>query len=335
MQEANFYQKLENNAVLCNLCPRYCRIKPDQYGYCFVRQNIDGKLYAIAYGRPYAVNVDPIEKKPLFHFLPGSRILSIGTAGCNMGCKYCQNCDISKAKFDQKKTIDLPPNRVVQLALHYDATGIAYTYNEPTIFAEYAMDTATLGQEQQLKNVMVTNGYITGEAINDVYQNMDAANVDLKGFTKDFYQRLTSSKLEPVLNTLISLYKKGIWIELTNLIIPSYNDEHEQVKRMSEWIINKLSPYVPVHFTAFHPDYKLKHLPPTTPTTLLEMRKLALEVGLKYVYVGNIANEDASSTYCHNCGSLLIRRSWHKTYLKDLENGNCKNCGQSIPGVFS
>lgn len=335
MKEARFYEKLENGRVKCTLCPRYCRLKPGQHGFCYVRMNKNGTLYTLAYGKPYAVNVDPIEKKPLFHVLPGTKIFSIGTAGCNMACKFCQNWDISKAKFDQKRAVELPPARIVQLALHYNSRGIAYTYNEPTIFAEYVMDTAEIARKNELINVMVTNGYIAPEAIESVYRNIDAANVDLKAFTDEFYRKLTLSRLQPVLNTLKRLKELGVWIEITNLIIPSHNDDPADITRMCEWILQELGADVPVHFTAFHPDYRLTHLPPTTPTTLLKCRKIAMDVGLKFVYVGNIINEEASSTYCPKCGTLLIRRSWYSVSPVNLQGNRCGNCGEALPGIFS
>lgn len=335
MKEALFYQKEPEMRVKCTLCPRYCELNPDQRGFCYVRQNIDGKLYSLAYGKPYAVNVDPIEKKPLFHFLPGSRILSIGTAGCNMACKFCQNWDLSKARLDQDRAIDLPPTRVVQMARHYETQSIAYTYNEPTIFAEYAMETAKLGREYHLRNVMVTNGYITPEAIDAVYQNMDAANVDLKGFSEQFYQQLALSHLQPVLDTLVALNKMGVWIEITNLIIPGYNDSITKITQLCEWVLKELGAFVPVHFTAFHPSYKMLDVPPTTPTTLLNARNRALEIGIKYVYVGNVSNREASSTYCHQCKTLLIRRDWYTTENIALSGDRCSNCGSKIPGVFA
>ncbi len=299
-----------------------------------MRKNYEGKLFSLAYGQPYAINVDPIEKKPLFHFLPGSRILSIGTAGCNLACKFCQNWNISKAKFNQEKSSDLPPERVVQLAMQYKSSSIAYTYNEPTIFAEYAMETAAQAANHNLKNVMVTNGYISSEAIDEVYQNINAANVDIKSFSEVFYQKLTLSHLMPVLESIKHLKKMGIWIEITNLIIPTWNDDLREIGRLCEWIRDELDPFVPLHFTAFHPDYKLSDLPATSPEMLLKARQRALEIGLKYVYVGNVANEKASSTYCHNCGALLIKRNWHSISMVNMLSGKCLQCGQVIPGVF-
>ena len=334
MKEALFYETIKDHMLRCTLCPRYCRLKPGQHGFCYVRKNIDGKLYTLAYGKPYAVNVDPIEKKPLFHFLPGSKILSIGTAGCNMACKFCQNWDISKAKYDQTRAIDLPPERLVQLSFHYNARGIAYTYNEPTIFAEYAMDTAELARANNLKNIMVTNGYISPGAIPQVYKNIDGANVDLKAFSEDFYYKMTLSHLQPVLETLQLLKRRNVWIEITNLIIPTLNDNIDEIRRMSEWILNNLGAETPLHFTAFHPDYKLTSIPPTMPSILLKAREEAQEVGLRYVYVGNVLNEEASSTYCHRCGALLIRRNWYTTSIVNLKNGKCTKCGEKLAGIF-
>ncbi|GAB4377923.1 MAG: AmmeMemoRadiSam system radical SAM enzyme [Calditrichia bacterium] len=335
MQEARFYRKLSDGRLHCYLCPRNCKLKPGQNGFCFVRQNIDGKLYSLAYARPYAVNVDPIEKKPLFHVLPGTRALSIGTAGCNMACKYCQNWDLSKAKIDNDRAMDISPVRLVQMALHYQSQSIAYTYNEPTVFAEYAMDTAEISRAQGLKNVMVTNGYITTEVIPEVYRHMDAANVDLKAFTSKFYENLTLSRLEPVLAALKKLHEIGIWIEITNLIIPGYNDDLQEIIEMCDWIKTELDPFTPVHFTAFHPSYKLTNVPSTRPGTLLNIRETALKRGLHYVYVGNITNEPASSTYCHNCQALLIRRNWYQTEVVGLRDGKCQKCNTTIPGIFS
>jgi pyruvate formate lyase activating enzyme len=335
VHDALFYKELKNGRLQCLLCPRYCKLKPGQHGFCYARKNVDGRLMSLVYGKPYAVNVDPIEKKPLFHFLPGSSIVSIGTAGCNMACKYCQNWDISEAKFNESRAIDLPPERVVQMAQHYSSASIAYTYNEPTIFAEYAMDTAELAHQTKIKNVMVTNGYITPEAIDEVYQHMDGANVDLKAFNEKFYQELTLSHLEPVLASLKKLKALGVWIEITTLVIPTYNDDDKEITKMCEWIIEELDAYVPIHFTAFHPDYKLNHTPSTIPGTLLKLRNLAMKVGLKYAYVGNVSNEEGSSTYCHQCKSLLIQRSWHQTEIIILKNGHCGNCRTKIPGIFN
>jgi pyruvate formate lyase activating enzyme len=334
MHDAQFYKQLDDGRLKCTLCPRYCKLKSGQHGFCYVRKNVDGEMKSLVYGKPYAVNVDPIEKKPLYHFLPGTKIVSIGTAGCNMACKYCQNWDLSEAKFNESRSIDLPPDRLVQMVQHYDSHSIAYTYNEPTIYAEYVMDTAEISRNMEIKNVMVTNGYITDEAMETVYENIDGANVDLKAFNDEFYQKLTLSKLKPVLECLKKLKKLNKWIEITTLVIPSYNDKEQEIKNMCEWILRELDSMVPVHFTAFHPDYKLINAAPTTPSTLLKLRQLALEIGLKYVYVGNINHSDGSNTDCHQCSSLLIKRSGYATKISNLEKGKCTECGADIPGVF-
>jgi pyruvate formate lyase activating enzyme len=310
-------------------------LKDGQHGFCYVRKNVNGKLKTLAYGKPYAVNVDPIEKKPLYHFLPGSRILSIGTAGCNLACKFCQNWDLSVSKFNESQAISLPPERVTQLAVHYKAKSIAFTYNEPTIFAEYAMDTAKLSHGMDLKNVMVTNGYITGEAIDKVYRDMDAANIDLKAFTDQFYEKYTLAQIAPVLNSIKKLKELNKWIELTTLVIPGYNDDEGEIIRMCNWIISEVGTDVPLHLSAFHPDYKFNSVPPTTPSTLIKLRKIALSQGLHFVYLGNIADHEGSNTYCPECTSLLIKRSWYNTEISGLINGHCKQCGYKVPGFFS
>jgi pyruvate formate lyase activating enzyme len=330
LKEADFWKPLENNKVYCYLCPRYCKIGDGQTGFCFIRANIGGQLYSLGYGRPAAIHIDPIEKKPLFHFLPGTKIFSMGTAGCNMGCKFCQNWDISKAKADQVNSRELSPEAVVFNALRYRCPSIAYTYNEPTIWAEYVRDISKLARQYGLKNVMVTNGYVTEEALKSVYEYIDAANVDLKAFTENFYFKITLSHLEPVLKTLkILKHETSVWIEITNLIIPTLNDAKEESRELSKWILDNLGDEVPLHFTAFHPDYKLLDLPPTPKETLEQAREIAMEVGLKYVYVGNVFS-DGANTYCPNCKKLLIQRSWH-TILKYNLQGNRCSCGQVIP----
>lgn len=335
MQEAMFYKKIDDNRLECYLCPHYCRLKPGQNGFCHVRKNIDGKLQSLVYSKPYAVNVDPVEKKPLYHFLPGTKILSIGTAGCNMACKYCQNWDLSETHYEESRSIDLPPERIVQMASHYEVPAIAYTYNEPTIFAEYAMDTARLSHKMNIKNVMVTNGYITLEVLDQVYENMNAANVDLKAFNENFYTKQTLSHLQPVLDTLKRLKELNKWIEITTLVIPGYNDSESEIGAMCEWIISELDPFVPLHLTAFHPDYKFTHVPATKPGTLIRLRKMAIELGLKYVYIGNIGEDEGSDTYCHNCSELLIKRSWYHTQVMNILDGKCRKCRTKIPGIFS
>ncbi len=325
MKQAQFYKTLPNDKVHCYLCPRDCKIGVGQTGFCFIRKNLEGKLYNLAYGKPYAVQIDPIEKKPLFHFLPGSDILSIGTAGCNLGCKFCQNWDISKAKYDQDKAAEFMPEKAVQSALQNNCSSIAYTYNDPTIWAEYAMDIAKLARENGLKNVMVTSGYINPGVIPEVYENMDAANVDLKAFTEEFYYKMTLSHLKPVLTALKEIKKLGIWIEITNLIIPTKNDNMMEIRDMSEWIVDNLGNEIPIHFSAFHPDFKMTHLGRTPIRTLEEASAVARDCGLLYVYTGNVLGE-GSNTFCPGCSELLIKRHWHDVTENKLENDKCPKC---------
>lgn len=322
--------------VRCYLCPRYCLIGDGKTGFCFIRKNEGGILYSIGYARPAAIHIDPVEKKPLFHFLPSTPILSLGTAGCNLGCLFCQNWDISKARIDQVNSVYVPPEKLVSLAIHYKCPSIAFTYNEPTIIGEYIIDTAKIAREYGIKIVMVSNGYISKEAFYDVYQYVDAANIDLKAITETFYQKITLSHLEPVKETLIRLKELGtVWFEITNLIIPTLNDSTEELKRLSEWVLKNLGDSIPLHFTAFHPDYKLNNLPNTPKDKLIEARNIALRMGIKYVYTGNVWYSEGSTTYCPSCREPLITRSWHDVTMIRLKNGKCPNCGTAISGVWN
>ena len=333
MYEAKYYEKLNDGRLHCYLCPRHCKIGDGQNGFCFIRKNEGGKLYQLAYNQPFAINVDPIEKKPLYHFLPGTSILSLGTAGCNMGCKFCQNWNMSKAEHHHNKTFEFPAHEAAATAKNHRCASMAYTYNEPTIWAEYVEDLSATAHADGLKNVMVTNGYITPEVIDSVYQHIDAANVDLKAFTEDFYKKVTLTHLEPVLETLKILYEKGVWIELTTLVIPTMNDDAEEITEMAEWVLDNLGPNVPMHFSAFHPDYKLRNKPSTSPETLEQVRKLAMDIGVKYAYVGNVMSE-SGNTYCPSCGHTLIQRRWQSVHKNGIENGRCPKCSEKVPGVF-
>ena len=294
-----------------------------------------GACCSLGYGRPAALQMDPVEKKPLNHFFPGSKILSLGTAGCNMGCFFCQNWDISKAKADQVNSASLGPEQVVELARQRGAPSIAFTYNEPTIWGEYVIDIAKVAHQQGLNTVMVSNGYITREAFFDVYQHIDAANIDLKSFTENFYSRITLTHLQPVLDTLKWLrHETEVWFEITNLIIPTLNDGDDEFRRLCDWVLQNLGDDVPLHFTAFHPDFKLRDKPPTPPETLHRARALAFEMGLKFVYEGNIWS-DGGNTICPGCKRAILRRSWHAILSNDLRDGRCKHCGTKIPGVFA
>jgi len=334
LHEARWWEPQEHGRVHCYLCPRHCHIGPGQSGFCFIRINEGGRLYSLGYGAPAALQIDPIEKKPLNHFLPGTRIFSLGTAGCNMGCFFCQNWDISKSRQDQVHSQLLPPEDVPLLARRYGCDSIAFTYNEPTIWGEYVVDICRAAKERGLRTVMVTNGYITREAFHDIYDHVDAANVDLKAFTENFYGRITLTHLQPVLEVLQWLKRETqVWFEITNLIIPTLNDDPRETRQLAQWILDNLGPDVPLHFTAFHPDFKLKEKPRTPPETLHAARKIALEAGLHYVYEGNIYSEGAN-TNCPKCGALLIRRSWHDVLENRLRHGACPTCGFPVAGVW-
>jgi pyruvate formate lyase activating enzyme len=332
LHEARWWEPEPNGKVHCYLCPRHCHIGTGQGGFCFIRVNEGGKLYNLGYAHPAALQVDPIEKKPLNHFLPGTRVFSMGTAGCNMGCFFCQNWDISKSRSDQVKSNYIPPEDVVLLAIRYGCPSIAFTYNEPTIWGEYVIDICHAAREHGLNTVMVSNGYITYEAFHDIYDHIDAANIDLKAFTENFYGKITLTHLRPVLETLEWLKREtNVWFELTNLIIPTLNDAASETRELSEWVLEHLGPDVPLHFTAFHPDFKLQDKPRTPPETLHAARAIAFETGLHYVYEGNIFS-DGANTSCPVCKTLLIRRSWHDVQQNRLKNGCCPTCGLAIPG---
>jgi len=334
LHEARWWAPEANGRVHCFLCPRHCHINPGQAGFCFIRVNQGGRLYSLGYAAPAALQIDPIEKKPLNHFLPGTRVFSVGTAGCNMGCFFCQNWDISKSHHDQVRSQHVPPEDVPLLARQYGCDSLAFTYNEPTIWGEYVIDICAAAREHGLKTVMVSNGYITREAFHDIYDHIDAANIDLKAFTENFYGKITLTHLQPVLETLQWLKNETrVWFEITNLMIPTLNDDPGETRKLAEWILTHLGPDVPLHFTAFHPDFKLQDKPRTPPETLHRARQIAREVGLHYVYEGNIYSEGAH-TSCPKCGTLLIRRSWHDVLENRLEHGACAQCGLAIPGVW-
>jgi pyruvate formate lyase activating enzyme len=335
LHEAQWWEAEANGRVHCYLCPRHCHIHPGQAGFCFIRVNEGGRLFSLGYGAPAALQVDPIEKKPLSHFLPGTRVFSMGTAGCNMGCFFCQNWDISKSHQDQVRSKAIAAEEVPLLAMQHGCDSIAFTYNEPTIWGEYVIDICKAAKPYGLKTVMVTNGYITYDAFHDIYDHIDAANVDLKAFTEQFYGRITLTHLEPVLEMLRWLKNETpVWFEITNLMIPTLNDDPQETRRLCDWILQHLGPDVPLHFTAFHPDFKLQDKPATPPQTLHHARKIALEAGLHYVYEGNIFSE-AANTVCPNCQTLLIERSWHSVLKNRLKEGNCPKCGLKIPGVWN
>ena len=332
---AKWWEKTENNKILCTLCPRYCTLGEGQAGFCFIRQNINGKLYSIGYGKPSGFGIDPIEKKPLNHFYPGTTILSFGTAGCNLGCRFCQNWSISKARLDDENSFEASSEDVVKLAKKYNTPSIAYTYNDPTIFGEYVIDISKLAREEGIKSVMVTAGYIDKEARKDVYKYIDAANVDLKAFSENFYHKLTFSHLNDVLDTLVWLKNEtNVWFEITTLLIPDENDSPEEISQMCDWILKNLGDSIPLHFTAFHPDFKLTDKIRTPVSTLESARAIALSAGIKYCYVGNVHNPEGQTTYCPNCKTALIKRDWHSVITNKIADGKCYKCNEIIAGVF-
>ena len=319
----------------CTLCPRYCQLRPGQAGFCFVRQNLDGEAVSLAYGQSIGLAVDPIEKKPLYHFYPGSQILSFGTAGCNLGCKFCQNWTMSNARDVETRSKEMSPQEIVDLAKHCAAPAIALTYNDPIVFAEYAIDVATLAQRQGLRVVAVSNGYINPEPRRDFFAHIDAANIDLKSLSKEFYFRLTGgAQLEPVLDSLRYLvHETSVWLELTTLLIPGKNDSDEDLRALSSWIKNQLHADIPVHFSAFHPAFRLNDLPRTPAATLQRARAIALEAGLNHVYTGNVVDPQGQASYCSACGTLLISRGGYHTEVQALDpQGCCQNCGQALAG---
>lgn len=334
LHEGRWWETDAAGKVHCYLCPRHCHIGEGQAGFCFIRVNRGGKLYSLGYASPAAIQIDPVEKKPLNHFLPGTKIFSMGTAGCNMGCFFCQNWDISKSRSDQVHSTHVEPEQVVDLAMRYGCPSVAFTYNEPTIWAEYVIDIAKAAHARGVNTVMVSNGYITEQAFHEVYEHIDAANIDLKAFTENFYGKITLTHLAPVLETLKRLKSEtNVWFEITNLMIPTLNDDENETRKLAEWILENLGPDMPLHFTAFHPDFKLQDKPRTPPETLHRAREIAREVGLHYVYEGNIFS-DGGDTHCPQCDALLVQRSWHDVRANRLKNGACPNCGQAIPGVW-
>ena len=330
-----WWKPVENNRILCYLCPRHCVLSEGQRGFCFVRQNIANQMVLTTYGRSSGFCIDPVEKKPLNHFYPGTSILSFGTAGCNLGCKFCQNWNISKSKEFDSLSAEASPQKIAQAAKTLKCKSVAFTYNDPVIFAEYAIDIARECRRLGVKTVAVTAGYITQEARREFYEHMDAANVDLKGFTEEFYQKDCLGHLQPVLETLIFLKKEtNVWFEITTLLIPGDNDSDKDLNAMSEWIMNHLGPDVPLHFTAFHPDFKMLDKPSTPPETLTRARKIALSKGLHYVYTGNVHDAAGSSTYCSHCGQILIERDWFVMGKYNLTDKKCSKCGTVCPGFF-
>ena len=334
MIEARLYQKKEDQKVWCYLCSHHCLIKEGKRGICGVRENQGGTLYSLVYGKPIAYHVDPIEKKPLFHFLPGSTSFSLATAGCNFRCLFCQNADISQAS--ELKIIpgqEMAAEEIVDAALKAHCQSISYTYTEPTIFFEYAQDIALLAVKQGLKNVFVTNGYMTPEMLEALHPNLQAANVDLKAFRQDFYKTQCGAKLAPVLENLKIMKRLGVWVEITTLIIPTLNDSKEELRELSRFIADELGRETPWHISRFHPTYRLTDLPVTPVKTLQQAREIGQEQGLRYVYTGNVPGDQGEKTFCYQCGHLLLDRFGFSILKNNLDKGKCPHCQTPMDGV--
>lgn len=335
MKEAMLYEKIGDKKVQCNLCAHRCKINEGKKGICLVRENRDGTLYTLVYGRTISQHVDPIEKKPLFNFYPGTTAYSIATVGCNFKCQFCQNWEISQMVRDEHLIMgnESSPELIVENAKKYGSKSIAYTYTEPTIFFEYAYDTAKLAHEVDIKNVFVTNGYMTEEAIKKIEPYLDAANVDLKSFSDDFYRKLCGAKLQPVLDALKLMKKLGIWVEVTTLIIPTLNDSSEELREIAKFIVNELGEGTPWHISRFYPAYNLTDKPPTPIETIHKAREIGLNEGLKYVYEGNVPGSTGENTYCPNCKNLIIERLGYQIINKATKDGKCPYCESRIYGV--
>lgn len=334
--DTRYWHKLDDGRVQCDLCPRLCKIHPGQRGLCFVRANVDDSVVLTSYGRSTGFCVDPIEKKPLNHFYPGSSVLSFGTAGCNLFCRFCQNWDISKSREVEILSSTATPEMIAHAAADAGCKSVAYTYNDPVIFHEYAIDVAQACAEQGVKSVAVSAGYVMPDPREEFYRHMDAVNIDLKAFSEDFYWKLTGSHLQNVLETLVYLKKEtDVWVEITTLVIPGHNDSDKELNELSEWVVTELGPDVPLHFSAFHPDFKMRDIPATPKETLIRARDIAIKNGVHYAYTGNVHHTEGDSTYCHHCGELLIQRDWYELSKWNLDaHGQCVHCHTPLAGVF-
>jgi pyruvate formate lyase activating enzyme len=332
-----YWHRLDDGRIQCDVCPRACKLREGQEGLCFVRARQGDRIVLTSYGRSSGFCVDPIEKKPLNHFLPGTPVLSFGTAGCNLACKFCQNWDMSKAREMDRLADAASPEQLARVAEELGCRSVAFTYNDPVVFMEYAMDCAEACRERGIKSVAVTAGYQCAEPRADMFRWMDAANVDLKAFSEDFYRRVCGGHLQDVLETLLYLrHETKVWFEITTLLIPGENDSDAELEALTQWVSEHLGPDVPLHFSAFHPDWKMPDGSPTPPATLSRARGIALRNGLRYVYTGNVHDTAGGTTSCHGCGSALIVRDWYRILDWQLDDdGRCRQCGERCPGVFS
>ena len=331
-----YWHCLDDGRVQCDVCPRFCKLQEGQRGLCFVRACKDSEVVLTTYGRSSGFCVDPVEKKPLNHFLPGTAVLSFGTAGCNLACTFCQNWDISKSREIDTLADAASPELIARAASALGCRSVAFTYNDPVIFHEYAIDVAEACHELGIKTIAVTAGYVCPEPRAEFYRYMDAANVDLKAFSEKFYKEITVGHLKPVQETLIYLkHETSVWFEITTLLIPGENDSEREIEELTQWVMQHLGPDVPLHFTAFHPDYKMLDKPPTPPPTLTMARRIAVKNGLRYVYTGNVHDQAGNSTYCHQCGHTIIGRDWYvMTDWNLTDDGRCRECGIPCAGIF-
>lgn len=329
---ALYFKRLPDKVVKCLLCPKECVVPDGKKGFCRVRKNINGEYYTLVHSNPCAIHIDPIEKKPLYHFLPGTTALSLATAGCNFACKNCQNWTISQASPEETDNIEISPKKMVELAVEYKTPTIAYTYTEPSVFYEYMLEIAKLAHKNGVLNMYHSNGYLNQEPLKELIPYLDGANVDLKGLSESFYKEITGGTLKPVLDTLKTLKNNGVWLEITNLVIPTKNDDERMIKKMCEWIKNELGKDVPLHFSRFYPCYKLQNLHPTPVETLHKAAKIAKNAGLQYVYIGNVPGIKEESTFCPKCERLLIERRGYRILQINIKDGQCKFCKIRIPG---
>ncbi|MGR3218251.1 MAG: AmmeMemoRadiSam system radical SAM enzyme [Candidatus Anammoxibacter sp.] len=332
-READHYEQYKN-MIRCKLCPHECILKENDRGFCRTRVVKKDKLFTVAYGNPCAVHIDPVEKKPLFHFLPSTSILSVATAGCNLRCLNCQNWEISQSRPGDTRNFDLMPENLAVSTKTRNIPSIAYTYSDPVIFYEYVIDSARIAKRLGIKNVLVTAGYVNEDPLREICKVVDAANVDLKSFNNGFYKKVSKATLSPVLNCLKVMREEGVWIEVTRLIIPTLSDDLDDIKRMCEWMVRELGEYTPLHLSRFHPSYKLKMLYPTPVETLVRASEVARNAGLQFVYVGNIPGHNSEDTICPRCKETIINREGYHIHKNGLNDGRCK-CGEEIPGVWS
>ncbi|RPI28926.1 MAG: AmmeMemoRadiSam system radical SAM enzyme [Acidobacteria bacterium] len=334
-REAQYYEKLPNQKIRCKLCPRECVIDDRERGYCGVRENEKGTYYTLVHSRPCSVHVDPIEKKPLFHFYPGTLAFSLATAGCNVNCKFCQNWEISQARPEQVRSAEMTPNQVAALARENECVSIAYTYSEPVVFYEYVYDTAVAGKAQGVKSVVISNGYIQDEPLRRLCGQVEAIKIDLKAFSEKFYREVVNGELKPVLQSLVTIQKQKTWLEIVYLVIPTLNDSDQELRALSQWIQRELGPDVPIHFTRFHPQYLLKNLPVTPLATLERAKKIADAEGLHYAYIGNVPGHPAENTYCPRCHEPVVERTAFMIRKTSLRNGTCAKCAAPIAGRWN